>query len=220
MSVNVPEQLFGFLMGWLTTLVFWWITVHGFVPHIQISRTLRQRDSISDGKPLCSVKIRNAAFRDAYETTIYARLFLKTHPDKQNYDILTLNTKKSDVNSVIPVLFAKGNRVINIYLFDSEEVVKSTRFNNIRDNFSELEECQFLSRLFVEFPGSYARIYLSSFDSWTGARKFYVSQRFMHIVDHWEWEPWPLSRRVWDRSSAWASALKTALQNLRYRFIK
>ena len=208
MAVNLPDQVFAFALG----ILFWIVTTHAVVPRIELTNNLKKRHGLQGER--CSFKIRNRSWRSAYEMSALARLFVKTNPLKSNYDIYNVWTSRSGEPYITPVLGRRNNRVVNLYLLQSPEIISSERLHGIVKRIHPQANHEFLEAVLEEFPDSFCRVYISAYDSWSGARKFFVSNRLTELTDNWDW---PTSRRhrIIGSLTLVLNRLKTTLRGLR-----
>lgn len=176
------EQLVGFVLGIIGSLLTWWIFARWLVPKVRFEDVILIRPSPDgSGVPRFMIKFYNDGRRDLIDVSITAILQIQTRKgsDKHWANCRLAFHRDGSIQHGIPLVPRGASRLVTLYPRYSQQLRFEQRFSahchakfdagtlDLRDVLIDGADRELEVRL---------RIFLFGFDSFSGARKLYPSK--------------------------------------------
>ena len=169
----------GLLIGFALSFFLWWLLNHRLVPSLSFGSGISKLPFGADGRVVYRLKIENTGRRDIIDLECRARM----HLPKMN--VLRpegkMNTRIIEIPLHQPHLFVlKSKKTRQLWLDLSEATTEYLPAEAAARIGSEKDGS--LEALFELRSDSYLLVQVLAYDSFSGARKYYVSQKY-HLDD-------------------------------------
>lgn len=162
----------GLLGGFVLSFVLWWILARAVVPRIAFSADISKVPDSFDGCVRYRIKIVNVGRRDIIDLSIRVRIYLPASR-RPNTNIVEIPISAEHLFILRP----RDDRIFSLELGR----VESRYLNSDEIALLKGGHDGSLERLLDDHRGSFPLVQLLAYDGWSGARRYYRSDRYRSV---------------------------------------
>ena len=178
------DQLIGFLLGVVGSIVVWWVFAHFLVPSIAFEDRIVLRPGRGEGAPpRHMIKMYNKGRRDLIDVSFSAIVKIQIDPasEKRWSSCRVAFHKTGEIDHQIPIVPARRNRLLTLYPGYSDQILHDSCYSaDIRQAVADRSLGLEALLRDGEARGLRVtlRIYMFGFDRFSGARKLFQSKEY------------------------------------------
>lgn len=178
------EQLLGFLLGILGSLIVWWVFAHWLVPVVAFEdKILVRPGKVDPAQPRYFVKIANRGRRDLIDATMIAVVSIQTRAGSEAHwaSVRLAFHRTGETEHHFPLIPAGRNRLVTLHAGHSEQIVHEPNFSDAVRQGAGQHRLD-LATLMEDGAGRglrvRLRVYVLGYDRFSGARKLFHSKQY------------------------------------------
>ena len=170
-------NLLGLVVGMISSFASWWVLFHWFVPEVEFSPFISKITRKGGSGFSYRIKLKNTGLRSIIGVEIYARLWIDWHGNGNWIGLYLPFSGEGDKKYDIPVFKRRANRILSFFInavpaFQTNIKYPEPFRQKAKDRVICMEDVLCLGK------DAYIQVFVSGFDSFSGARRVYESRKF------------------------------------------
>jgi len=171
------SNLVSLLIGVVSSFLTWWGLFHWLVPKVEFSPFIGKAPRTSGSGYSYRIKFINTGLRPIIGVEVYARLWISWKGDGNWVGTYIPFSGEGEIKYDVPILERKRNRVLSFFI-NSVEGFRTNPAYSTEFRAKATNKVLTMEDLLSQGKESYVRVFVSGFDSFSGARRVFQSRKF------------------------------------------